>query len=109
MRSIGLFGLTTAVMAAMAAELSNAGGGPPVLRKLEPDDSVVFRLPAPIPVKQPVKKVVPVPPVVTQSSLPGTLDLRLPPLPELPPRPAAIESKPPEPALPGAMRNEVAF
>jgi hypothetical protein len=108
MKLSSLLSLTAAAALAMADDGSSAGGGPPVLRKLEPDDSVVFELPAPVRTAgtRTRKKVEPIAPVARQSPLPARLDLVVPPAPEAPARTVTL---PATPALPQAMRQEVAF
>jgi hypothetical protein len=115
MKSLGLFGLIVITsLAAIAADTGSATGGPPVLRKLEPDDSVVFQLPGPSPAPRKIKRVVPIPPVAKQSPLPAKLDLKLPQLPEAPaeirpPEIRAVANSPARPVLPESMEREVAL
>jgi len=81
MNWIVLVGL--AAVAGMAAGAENPGtgtGAPPVLRRLEPEDSVVLRLPGPAPVTPAIKRIIPIAPVPIPSSLPKELVLSMPPV-----------------------------
>lgn len=105
MNSAGLVGLAVAVGIAAGAE--NPGGGTsaqPVLRRLEPEDSVVLRLPGPTPAIPAIKKLVPIAPVPTPSPLPKELVLSMPPV-----FPAAAAGKALKTALPAEAGQDLAF
>ncbi|MBS1853942.1 MAG: hypothetical protein JST11_01150 [Acidobacteria bacterium] len=136
MKSPALFLLTAAASFGFAAD---GGGTPPVLRPLEPADSVVFRLPGPSPAvprtevpntatapkpEPPIHKVVAAPPQPKASPLPKKLvTASIPRLPVVPrraapapaPMPASVvPAKAPaveaaNPALPPEAAKEVAF
>ena len=123
------------LLVAGAAAVAADGGHtqPPVLRPLEPADSVVFRLPIPPaatsgPVKKPARTIKIAKPVPVASPLATRLAFRpLPPLPDIPkPAPVtvaattpggtspaapapAVKPSAPGPALPPEVAQEVAF
>jgi hypothetical protein len=105
MNWVGLVGLAAA--AGMAAGAENPGGGvnaPPVLRRLEPEDSVVLRLPGPTPATPAIKKIVPIAPVPTSSPLPKQLVLSLPPV-----SPVPATGNAPKTTLPAEAGQDLAF
>jgi len=98
---------------AFAAENRNTAPNAPVLRKLEPDDSVVILLPGPKRAAAPVRATARVAPVPTASPLPTRLETAsLPPLPVVPsalrPPPTTTASqRPVSPSLPPEARQDL--
>ena len=105
MNRIGLVAL--AAVAGMAVGAENPGGStsaPPVLRRLEPEESVVLRLPGPPPMAPAIKKIVPIAPIPIPSPLPKDLVLSAPPV-----SPVPEAGKPPEPMPPAEAGQDLAF
>jgi hypothetical protein len=104
--------LGLAAIAGMAIGAENPDGAlkaPPVLRRLEPDDSVVLRLPGPTAARPVIKNIVPIAPVPRPSPLPSQLVVSaLPPLPDVPSVPKQ-DSSVSKPALPPEAQDDLAF
>jgi hypothetical protein len=76
----------------------------PVLRRFEPEDSVVLRLPGPQPVAPAVRKIIPIAPVPSPSPLPSHLVGSIPPV--SPPAPVQM---PKMATLPAEAEQDLAF
>jgi hypothetical protein len=110
MNALCLAGMTAVAALAIPGDGSSVAAGPPVLRKLEPEDSGVFLLPGPAPARPRITRVIRMAPAPVPSPLPVRLNLTTPPLPSVPtPIPVAVVETAPPPPLPEAMQQEVAF